>query len=221
MKKILGMFIAIISIFAMFTVPVSAAKGYEGYAIYRDGAFKIPVVLPSGFDWHAGLLDEPSTSYYKPVTHISGPSPFVIKYDSWSNFIDGNTSKGVYKPKSGVTSAQRDLVKSMGRRLISENISYNAVVQVDWYTSCLGNWVFPDDIASVRCDGVVEYAYEYYGIKIYGSDSTAFSEKPHWDVTWGNVINWDHHSGTAITPKKQCQNYMTRVLSYAPTGTYN
>lgn len=53
MKKILGMFIAIISIFAMFTVPVSAAKGYEGYAIYRDGAFKIPVVLPNGFDWHA------------------------------------------------------------------------------------------------------------------------------------------------------------------------
>lgn len=220
MKKLFCMMIAIICVLAMFTVPVSAAKGYEGYAIYRDGAFTIPVVLPNGFDWHAGLMDKPSTSYYKPVTHISGPSPFVIKSDSWSNFIYGNTFKGVYRPQSGVTSYQRDLVKATGRKLIGENISYNAVVQVDWYTSALGKWVYTSDIASVRCDGVVEYAYEWHMIKIYGSNNDFGSERPYWDVTWGNVLNWDHHSGTAITPKKQCQNNMTVVTTTVPTGYY-
>lgn len=218
MKKLFCMLIAIISVFAIFTVPVSAAKGYEGYAIYRDGAFKVPIVLPNGFDWHAGLLDEPSTSYYLPVTHISGPSPFEIKWDTWSNFIDENTFKGVYKPNSGVTSSQRDLVKATGRALISENISYTALSQIDHFI--LGDWVYPSDVWLSRCDGVVEYCYEWNLIKIYGNDNDWGSERPYWDITWGNLFNLDHHSGTAITPKKQCENNMTLVTATPPTGTY-
>jgi hypothetical protein len=57
-------------------------------------------------------------------------------------------------------------------------------------------------------------------IKIYGSNNDFGSERPYWDVTWGNVLNWDHHSGTAITPKKQCQNNMTVVTTTVPTGYY-
>jgi hypothetical protein len=211
MKKLFCLLIAIISVFAMFTVPASAAKGYEGYAIYNSGEWYNPF-------WHAGLMDEPSTSYYLPVVHANLANG--VAYDSWAGFMGGTTFKGVYRPKDGITSSQRDLVKATGRALRGQNIPWNAAVQVDWYTSALGRWVYPSDIASMRCEGVVEYAHEWHYIRIYGSYNDFGSQRPYWDVTWGNVLNWDHHSGTAITPKSQAENYMTRILVNPPTGTY-
>jgi len=194
MKKIICLFVVIISVISI-PLSVNAATGKEGYAIFRDGVF-------FNMTWHAGMMDEPSSSDYKPVLHHSGSG--VVKWDHWSNFLDGNTFKGYYKPKSGISSAYRDSVKAMGRRLRTENISYNVAYQVQYPSSRYGKWVFPADISSIRCDGVVEYVYEYYAFRIYGSNS-------RWDVTWGDFWNKDDHSGFAVTPKSQAQSNMTKL----------
>ena len=62
----------------------------------------------------------------------------------------------------------------------------------------------PYDIKSLRCDGIVEYCYEWQNVRIFGSDA-------RWDISKNDQGNKDHHSGTATTPKKQAQNYMTGI----------
>lgn len=97
-----------------------AATGNQGYAIYRDGTLL-------GIDWHAGLMDEPSTSYYKPVTHIGGLNQGVT-FATWDEFMhkSSNTFKGVYRPNSGISSLGRDKIVSTGRKLITEDLGYIA-----------------------------------------------------------------------------------------------
>ncbi len=62
----------------------------------------------------------------------------------------------------------------------------------------------------MRCDGVVEYIYEWYGYRVYGSND-------YWDVTEHSAKIKDHHSGIAITLKKQT-NYLALVKSSLPTN---
>lgn len=69
-----------------------------------------------------------------------------------------------------------------------------------------GRTVQPEDIATIRCDGFVEYSYEYNGIRIGGGSSD-------WNVCIDKDANFNAHSGFAITPKKQAENYMTFVHS--------
>ncbi|WP_053366504.1 hypothetical protein [Bacillus sp. FJAT-27245] len=200
-KKIAVLLFTLALFAPLFSTSTEAATGYQGYAIYRDGVFY-------GYDWHAGMMDDPyRTTTSLPVLHAPG-SGSVVSWDSWSNFMKGNNFKGVYRPNRAPTSSERDLFVSMGRNLRTENIAYNVAYQVYYDTGSSGTWVDPSEISSMRCDGVVEYIHEWYGFRIYGSDT-------YWDVTRNSFWGRDHHSGTAITPKKQV-GYMTLVKSTAP-----
>ena len=178
--------------------------GYKGFAVYRDGALL-------GLNWHAALLGEARSTDYLPVIHITdlfGP----VKWDSWSNFIDGNNYKGVYRPKQTITDAERGLVVGMGKRLMTESIGWTAIGQMDINESVWINqdWVYPEDINTIRCDGVVEYCYEYYGIRIYGNDTA-------WDISKATFENITHHQLAQVTPKSQAEQWMTKVSSTLPT----
>ena len=62
----------------------------------------------------------------------------------------------------------------------------------------------PSDILGIRCDGFVEYCYEYNNIKVFGSDS-------YWNISLTDSRCQDEHGGFLLTPKSQAQNYMTRI----------
>lgn len=171
-----------------------AATGNQGYAAYRDGVF-------FGFDWHAGLWDEPASNYGLPILHAPGTGKSV-QWDTWSNFIDGNNFKGTYRPNTAPSSAQRDLFVAMGRNLRTQNISYNLGYQV-YSTGSASTYVKYDEVSSMRCDGVIEYIYEWYSFRVYGNDT-------QWDVTKNDFWIREQHSGTLITPKKQV-NYLTAI----------
>lgn len=182
---------------------VFAADGYEGYAIHRDGAFL-------GTTWHAGLMDESYSTDYLPVLHIAGLTGGV-KWDSWDNFINGNTFKGVYRPDGGISSSGRDLVKATGRELRTENIAYTPLSQIDYGVDVLSQtWVYPEDIGLIRCDGVVEYSFEWNSYRIFGSDD-------YWDISRAGLQYLAQHSLAIVTPKSQAQDYMTLVTSSVPT----
>ncbi|MBS4025471.1 MAG: hypothetical protein KGZ96_07315 [Clostridia bacterium] len=205
MKKNIRVLFAIVSLVVFlsttFTTNSSAATGYQGYAIYRDGVF-------FNYDWHAGIMDEPYSDYYLPVLHHAG-SGDVVKWDSWENFLNGKNFKGVYRPNEQPSSAIRDAFVGMGRNLRTQQIPYNVMYQVYYDTSTASYYVQPDEISSMRCDGVVEYIYEWYYYRVYGHDTL-------WDVTKNDYWIRDHHGGTAITPKYQALNYLTLVTSSEP-----
>ena len=49
-------------------------------------------------------------------------------------------------------------------------------------------------ITKTRCDGVIEYTYEYFGYKVGGGNT-------YWNISINNSTNFNAHSGINITPK--------------------
>jgi hypothetical protein len=182
--------------------PAYAATGNQGYAVYRNGV----VVVTD--QWHAAVMSLPHwNTNTLPVIHHPGSD--YVQYGTWPEFMGGKTYQGTYRPKTAPTSGDRDNFLYMARRLIDERIPYSLLYQVDYNYSTAGTWVDPSEITGMRCDGVIEYIYEWYGFRVYG-DST------HWDVTRAGFWNRDDHSGTAVTPRIQAQSYLTKVTSSLP-----
>lgn len=193
-KKICFMMLVIVVYLSVFAFNSYAAVGLEGYAVYRDGVI-------GQYTWHAGLMNAAQPNMVSAVVHAVNGDDEKVMYGSWSDFLDGNNFKGVYAPKTAMTSNQRDLVTAMGERLVDENITYNLATQLR-HSSTVGSGekIEPDKIISMRCDGVVEYCYEYYNIRIYGSDQK-------WNISING--NQAHHSLANIKPDTQAEEYMT------------
>ena len=199
-------FVMSLLIASTLAMPVYAASGNQGYAIYRDGVQNLGNLV-----WHAGFMDDPtSTATSWPVLHmaVQTDGETRIGWDSWSHFLYGKNFKGVFKPKGGITSSQRDDVVTLSRSLLTEDIGYTFVQQVQ-YSAGDQYWVWPKDITNMRCDGLVEYCYEWFGHRIIGADEV-------WDITRNNHQNWSAHSYTpAVQPKTQSEA-MTLVQSSTP-----
>jgi hypothetical protein len=187
--------------------PAYAATGRQGYAVYRDGVY-------GNYTWHAAIMSLP---YYNsgtlPVIHHPGNksgTTKMVEYGTWSEFLGGKVYQGTYRPKVAPTSANGDAFLSMARRLVDEKIPYDAWYQVDYNVSTAGTRVDPGEIKGMRCDGVVEYIYEWYGFKVYGNTSG------QWDVTKAAHVLKDLHSGPNVTPKTQAQSYLTKITSSLP-----
>lgn len=185
-----------------FSINANAASGYQGYAVYRDGAFY-------GVNWHAGIMTSAYSTYSAPVVHSPGFTKDV-QMGTWAEFMTDDTFQGVYRPNTQPTDYYRDLFVSMGRNLASEQIAYNVGYQVYYDTSTAGSYVDDYEISSMRCDGVVEYIYEWFGFRVYGDDT-------YWDVTKNSVMGRETHSGSAISPKSQV-NYLTLVTYNVPSN---
>ena len=192
--KILAKVAFLTIMISLFSIPAYAATGQEGYAVYRDGVAVI--------EWHAGLMNKPSSSESAPVIHAPG-SGSNVQYDTWSSFLNGKTFKGCFKPKTSISSTTRDYVIATARELVTNRIGYTLIYQMDYHGNS-GNYVMPYDIKSLRCDGVVEYCYEWQNVRIFGINA-------RWDISKNDFLNKDHHSGTTITPKDQAQKYMTGI----------
>lgn len=205
-KKAFSIVLALALVASVWLVPVSAVDGYGGYAVYRDGVGVNGVI---DF-WHAAIMQQPSADYTQPIIHHPGPNSYV-KRDSWTNFMAGQNFQGVYRHpnKTAFNYAQESIV-DLARRLAAENIEYKLTAQIEYGTPH-GEWVEPEDIFAIRCDGVVEYCYEYCGLRVHGDNNS-------WDISMTGIPNQNAHSNFLITPKSQAQNYLTRVSLSKPTG---
>jgi hypothetical protein len=183
------------------TVKAYAASANVGDAVYRDGVVYV--------EWHAAIMDDPDwNTTSKPIIHAPGFNSNV-KYGSWSEFLGGNKYTGVYRPKKTPSAAARDNFRYMARKLKDEKIPYTVANQVYYSINSVGTWVDPAEIQSMRCDGVVEYVYEWYGFRVYGGDS-------YWDVTRAGSLNRELHGGTAIAPRRQAETFLYKVSGSLP-----
>lgn len=196
--------VALLLASAAFASPAYAATGNQGYAVYRNG------VIVAGVDqWHAALMSLPHwNSGSLPVIHARSGSNWV-QYGTWPEFTNGRIYQGTYRPKVAPTSAARDDFLYVARRLVDERIPYNLAYQVYYDTDTAGTWVEPAEITSMRCDGVVEYVYEWCGYRVYGNST-------YWDVTKAGWSSREHHSGTLVTPRIQAQSYLTKITASLP-----
>lgn len=195
------------------TVITTNALGAEGYAIYKDEVFG------TNYSWHAGLMDEENTIRTLPVLHLkSASSTFsdggaaAVSYDTCSNFINGaNISRYYYTSNDRPDTDELEDIRDKARELRLNSNSTSKIYTYHFFRQIMYNIVpgqtkvYPDDITGFRCDGVVEYVYEYYGHRIYGNDT-------YWDIsTMGENYRNQHTTARNnwIHPKYIAENYMT------------
>lgn len=212
-KKLLSI-LCVCALMLAITMPSQAATGYQGYAVYRGG-------VAFGLEWHAGIMLQPSLTSETAsgfVGQVENQTPDASEEGSWKDFlIDGNIStneeedfKGCYGPFYNMTGAQRNAVLATARLVAAAEIEYTVMQQIYYRheNNPTGKTkVLPSDIDRMRCDGYVEYAYEYNGIRIYGDDN-------YWNISkWGDEYIVEH-SGISITPKKQAEDYMRFISNF-------
>lgn len=176
----------------------SRASGRQGYAAYRDG-------VAGNLNWHGAIIygtGITTSSYIFAQATGSGHTTETVNY---STFLNAKNPQGYYRPKStSLTSSQRDSVVATARALVNERISYTLTNPISYSMISTTNKYQPSDILGIRCDGFVEYCYEYNNIKVFGSDS-------YWNISLTDSRCQDEHGGFLLTPKSQAQNYMTRI----------
>lgn len=89
--------------------------------------------------------------------------------------------------------------------LANERIAYVFANPIRYSISSIATDKYPvSDIVAIRCDGLVEYAYEYNNIRVYGNDT-------YWDISKAGDAYTDEHGGFQLTPTKQANDYMVRL----------
>lgn len=198
MKKFTAMFLSILFSATLFLSPVSyAATGNQGYAVYRDG-------VVGNIDWHTGIMVESYTSASQPISHARGKD-YQTELTSYNSFVGPNLFKGTYRPRTGIPSDNtRNLIVATARYIASEHIEYSAILQMDYNDSTTGAKVMFNDITNIRCDGVVEYCYEYNFQRVFGVDDV-------WDISKNASAEKNLHTFFKITPLSQASQYMFKM----------
>jgi len=181
-----------------YDIETSATGNWKGYAVFRDGVF--------GIQYHTAIMQTDTKNSTYPVIHADGTNP--VKSDTWSNFMDGNTFQGICWPKNCTQNSTNQNAFVAKAKLLKE-IPYIFSAQMYYGVTGTNATIQPSSILNIRCDGVVEYVYEYFGYRVGGADGV-------WNISKNNLNNYNAHSGTNITPYGQCWYYLTRVSSSLP-----
>ena len=176
---------------------VAASGNWKGYALYRDGVL-------GNLNDHAALMDSYNISQNYPIIQASGPNK-VVDWVSWFGFLDGENYIGLYKPNNCNMSYWGERFVSRAREL--RGIPYIALGQID-YEDGSYSLVTPQRITNLRCDGVVEYVYEWFGFRVWGSDNG-------WDISRNALLNISEHTGFIISPRMQ-RNFLQQVSTNPP-----
>ncbi|AKL94219.1 hypothetical protein CACET_c07090 [Clostridium aceticum] len=124
-------------------------------------------------EWHAGLVGHASGSQTPGnyVIHIGGPGQTVdyVSYDTFLRDRNGNrrTFMGQYYQPVGDNFVYYDIFYTV-HDLTNLRIGYTAAPVMSTTTS--SGTIHPQTITRMRCDAVVEYCYEYNGVRLLGPE---------------------------------------------------
>ncbi len=175
-----------------------------GLSILSNGGFRFGhagLMYRNGFDANNGV---------DTIIHIN-QSFEAILYGNESDFLNGNAFLGYYRPRIGLNLNSRGnvIVTAFYLYLRTESINYSLLHQIDYSYDANGNEIVDiSEIENMRCDGFVEYCYEYNGIPIFiNSDNV-----DKWNISLFDEETKALHSNTHVVPKIQAYEFMTNML---------
>lgn len=176
-----------------FTSNSFAYNDYSGLPVYRDGAV-------GGLNWHAGLMYHENVKEYgyNAIIHINGFG-CDVDFCSYDDFLGENDFMGVYAADD-CTSNDLDDIRETAADLTMQAISYTCVNLLE-YEDNPGTYISPSEIDKLRCDGVVEYCYEWNNVMIRDGD-----------ISKTSLV--DDHS-PLIGPRGQARDYLDFIDSVA------
>lgn len=178
-----------------------------GNALYRDGVGESLIGIE--IDWHAGLVGHASGPLYQGgewVIHHPGGDA-VVQYDTFDAFL--TDSDGVEQGDrdefymSSVSQSTAYDIFFTAHDLTNEAIPYTFSPMLR--TSKASGRIEPSDITKIRCDGVVEYCYEYNGVRLQGPNDSANT----WDIS--TVIGAENHP-MSFRPSAQSECFDRRIV---------
>ena len=173
----------------------------------------------AGFMFKADFYSNSGIEQTNAVSHVNSYSN-PVNHGTRSTFLNGNSFLGYYAPKAQMSNATRDGVRAtmvMLKYLSDCNeITYRASGQIDYHGSTVRLFpgytasvsvIEPENITRLRCDGYVEYCYEYNNVRISGTNST-------WNIAIDdeNTQNWHNQILTGLSPKIQAYTYMNSMV---------
>ncbi|SPF36144.1 exported hypothetical protein [Candidatus Desulfosporosinus infrequens] len=188
MKKLISACLLVISLLLVNVVPAFAS--HYGDAVYRDGVL-------GGLTWHAAINNYSTVGSY--VIEAPGGSG-VVQYSSWATFLSGHTYQGPPQYKSGMTDNDLNNVLNTAIFLANRaNVSYTAIDMMHGTTT--GTYIDPGHVTQLRCDGLVEYCYEWYNWPVL-TDTNG-----NWDISNNNSMlyhssnyyTWDGYTFNPVT----------------------
>jgi hypothetical protein len=149
-------------------------------AVYREGGFLNSL-------GHAGVYK--GSGY---VYHIAGPW-HQVEVVPLTTFIDGKTFYGYFYNTSMDSYDRLNIQDTLWLLDQDPDITYTASGQL-YHESNAGSYISVDEITDIRCDGVVEYSYEWNNIWVWGRSDTGTSNgtPTHFDIS--NVSYTDEHN---------------------------
>lgn len=139
-------------------------SNWSGYAIFRDGVI-------GNYEYHAGIVYRSTmagTNYITRVAHHPGIGEVATISGTFSEFLDGNSFLDARKTTS--TIAIRNRILAVCDDLDSESVNYTAQRLINYTNVGSDMKINPENVTQTRCDGFVEYCYEYSGQIIRGSN---------------------------------------------------
>ena len=148
-------------------------------AVYRTGSFTF------GCN-HAALYAGNAQVYEMP-----GAGDNVELHD-WSTFIGNEDYLGAYY-NPDMSDNDRQNILMLASVLESDpDISYTCFYAMACENN-VGNIINPWEVTDFRCDGLVEYAYEYMGVPVWAISTATSLENDHYPNAFGspNPHRWD------------------------------
>ncbi|MBU5353091.1 hypothetical protein KQI74_12390 [Paenibacillus barcinonensis] len=147
----------------LFLIGVNSSYAANaGDAGYREGGW-----LTFGNN-HAGLYYGTTGGTTEYVYEIQGyPAPYV-QLSTLDTFKDNKTFYGWFT-NPNIYASKRDQIMSTAAALKNNpDIGYTAFAQLTYDDSSSSGYISPAYVGNIRCDGVVEYSYEYNDLWVWG-----------------------------------------------------
>lgn len=175
MRKLTRLTIA--ALICLFSISIFAttalAADYDADARYREGSF-----LTYGLQ-HAGLR-RAGVGIYEIRGYLT-----TIQLSDWNTFLSGYTYIGAFINPTMTNTDRTNILSTAAAMDADPGISYTAWNMLDTDPNP-GTYVQVSEITDIRCDGVVEYAYEWNYVWVWGkSDNAQSTGTPqHFDVSY-------------------------------------
>ena len=180
---------------------------WRGYAVYRTGniSFLYNHAALMHYNTITGGANYNNPQYYSSNDVIHATNNTTVSKASWNTFLNGNTFICACRP-SGCYMNTTDTVHFIYKGTQLLGIAYSVLCQMGYTIINDGSKIEPSQITTLRCDGVIEYVYEYYNYRVGGGNND-------WNISLNYTNNYNAHYGTSVTPTSQYNTYLIQVTT--------
>lgn len=177
--KVICFLIILFSSYSSLNVHADYYYYPTGSAVYREGGDL------NAYD-HGGIMKNGYWVYEIAGYPLTADDDTVQEYSITSFKNVAGTFYGTFAPKNLSHSKRQNIVTTAEALDNDPEIDYTAFGQIDTDLYNLENYIQVHEITDIRCDGVIEFAYEANDVPVWGATNTLTSSGTplyYWNIT--------------------------------------